>query len=198
MSMKGSGMTMRTMRELFEAVSKKVGPDQYEFQGKKGHWRTVNGSELFFPDDGASPLGMPKAMKASGKKAAGKGSVSPSSVAGGAKYFDPQKSTLAASIRLSKKVSGAEAKKAVSELADTFHKAAGLLVANRDRLPEPNMDDDDIPQDKWDHEIAVREMTDKVLDGWASKWADKLGLDGDEFLDEWLEVHERTIRDRKH
>ncbi|MFA4971291.1 MAG: hypothetical protein WC683_01675 [bacterium] len=49
-------------------VSKKVGDDTWEFQGKKGHWRTVNGSEIFFPDDGGEPLGMPKAMKKARKK----------------------------------------------------------------------------------------------------------------------------------
>lgn len=189
---------MRTMRELFEAVSKKVGPDQYEFQGKKGHWRTVNGSELFFPDDDSAPMGMPKAMKASGKKAAGKNTVSPSSVAGGAKYFDPQKSTLAASIRLSKKVSGAEARQAASELADMFHKSAGLIAANRDNLPDPDAEEDEYTEIQWDHEKDIRNQTDRLRDTWMDKWGKKTGVSDDDMEDEWLEVHERTIRDRKH
>lgn len=46
-----------------KTVSKKLGPDKWEFQGKTGHWRTVNGHEIFFPDDRSGPMGMPKAMK---------------------------------------------------------------------------------------------------------------------------------------
>jgi hypothetical protein len=51
-----------------KAVSKKVGDDKWEFQGKVGHWRTVNGNEIFFPDDKSEPMGMPKAMKKAKKK----------------------------------------------------------------------------------------------------------------------------------
>jgi len=70
---------MRTMREIFEGhsarsmqcifaliettVSKKIGDDKYKFKGKTGRWRTVNGNELFFPDDGSTPMGMPPEMK---------------------------------------------------------------------------------------------------------------------------------------
>lgn len=187
---------MRTMLELFEAVSKQVGPDKFEFQGKKGRWRTVKGSELFFPDDGSAPMGMPKAMQAVAKKVASKSVVNPPSVSGGAKYFDPQKSTLAADIRL--KTRNAEGKQAVAELADAFHTAAGFVVSNRDKLPDPDMDDDQIPQAKWDHEIEVGKARDKVLDAWIDKWADRLGVDVDDFQDEWLEVYERAIKDQKH
>ena len=79
---------MVTMRDMFEAIeegyadrlrnelrrstgrtkSKKVGDDKWEFKGKTGHWRTVNGHEIFFPDDGGDPMGMPKAMKAAQRK----------------------------------------------------------------------------------------------------------------------------------
>ena len=80
---------MTTMQQVFEAieesggaeklwkelrkskrktVSKKIGPDKYEFQGKKGHWRTVNGNDIFFPDDNSGPMGMPKAMKKAKRK----------------------------------------------------------------------------------------------------------------------------------
>jgi hypothetical protein len=51
-----------------KSVSKKVGDDKWEFKGKVGHWRTVNGSEIFFPDDDSGPMGMPKAMKKAKKK----------------------------------------------------------------------------------------------------------------------------------
>jgi len=51
-----------------KSASKKVGDDKWEFKGKVGHWRTVNGSEIFYPDDGGEPLGMPKAMKKAKKK----------------------------------------------------------------------------------------------------------------------------------
>lgn len=186
---------MRTMRELFEAVSKKIGPDQFEFQGKKGHWRTVNGSELFFPDDGSSPLGMPKAMKAASKKAASKNTVRPATAADGAKYFDPQKSTLAASIRLSKRVSGADARKAVDELTDAFRRAAGMLVTNRDGLPGADGEETD---DQIEFENKVGAERDKIIDGWIDKWNGKLKIDVDDIQDEWLETHERAVQDRKH
>jgi len=81
-------VTMVTMEAVFEAieedgaeklwkelrkskrksVSKKVGDDKWEFKGKVGHWRTVNGSEIFFPDDDSGPMGMPKAMTKAKKK----------------------------------------------------------------------------------------------------------------------------------
>jgi hypothetical protein len=46
-----------------KTVSKRVGADKWEFKGKTGHWRTVRGNEIFFPDDGGAPMGMPKAMQ---------------------------------------------------------------------------------------------------------------------------------------
>ena len=46
-----------------KGVSKRLGPDKWEFKGKTGHWRTVNGHDIFFPDDKSAPMGMPKAMK---------------------------------------------------------------------------------------------------------------------------------------
>jgi hypothetical protein len=55
----------RTMREalrICEAISKRLGPDSYKFKRKVGHWRTVNGHQIFFPDDKSAPLGMPAAM----------------------------------------------------------------------------------------------------------------------------------------
>ena len=58
---------MTTMQDIFEAVSKRIGPDQFEFKGKKGHWRTIKGNQIFFPDDGSEPMGMPKAMKGAGR-----------------------------------------------------------------------------------------------------------------------------------
>lgn len=39
--------------------------------GKKGVWRDVSGNPVFFPDDGAKPVGMPKALR--GKGASGGG-----------------------------------------------------------------------------------------------------------------------------
>lgn len=51
-----------------KAVSKRVGDDKWEFKGKTGHWRTVNGNEIFFPDDDSGPMGMPKAMKKGKRK----------------------------------------------------------------------------------------------------------------------------------
>ncbi len=39
-----------------EAISKQIGPDSYEFQGKKGKWRDVNKKAYFFPDDGSGPI----------------------------------------------------------------------------------------------------------------------------------------------
>lgn len=67
----------RTMGALFAeaTVSKRVGPDQYEFQGKKGRWRTVKGNELFFPDDGSAPMGMPPEMRGDDGKGGGKKTV---------------------------------------------------------------------------------------------------------------------------
>jgi hypothetical protein len=56
---------MKTMRDIFEGISKRLGPDEFEFQGKKGRWRTVKGSEIFFPEDGSGPMGMPNGMKKS-------------------------------------------------------------------------------------------------------------------------------------
>lgn len=63
----GGSRTVRAALRLCEGVSKRVGPDAYKFKGKVGHWRTVSGSELFFPDDGGAPLGMPAAMAAAAK-----------------------------------------------------------------------------------------------------------------------------------
>ncbi len=67
-----AGGTDKLWKELRKSkrkkVSKKVGDDKWELDGKVGHWRTVNGSEIFFPDDGGEPMGMPKAMKKSRKK----------------------------------------------------------------------------------------------------------------------------------
>jgi hypothetical protein len=51
-----------------KSISKKVGDDKWEFKGKVGHWRTVNGSEIFFPDDDSGPMGMPKAMTKAKRK----------------------------------------------------------------------------------------------------------------------------------
>jgi hypothetical protein len=183
------------MRDIFEAVSKRVGPDQFEFQGKKGHWRTVKGNELFFPDDGSSPMGMPGAMKAASKKSA---KAPTGAGGGGAKYFDPQKSTLAASIRLSRKVSGAEAKQAASELADLFHQAAGKLAADRDLLPDPNADDDEATEAQWAHEKRLSDEAAKLRTAWMKKWGKKTGVSDDDMEDEWLSVHERAVLDRKH
>lgn len=58
----------RKLKGKKRTVSKKVGPDKWEFQGKTGHWRTVNGHEIFFPDDRGAPMGMPKAMQRKGKR----------------------------------------------------------------------------------------------------------------------------------
>ena len=67
-----AGGTEKLWNELRKSkrkkVSKKVGDDKWEFKGKTGHWRTVNGHEIFFPDDGGEPMGMPKAMKKARKK----------------------------------------------------------------------------------------------------------------------------------
>jgi hypothetical protein len=67
-----SGGAEKLWKELrkskHKAVSKKVGDDKWEFKGKTGHWRTVNGHEIFFPDDKSEPMGMPKAMKKAKKK----------------------------------------------------------------------------------------------------------------------------------
>ena len=58
---------MRTMRDIFEGISRRLGTDKFEFKGKKGHWRTVKGNQIFFPDDGSAPMGMPKEMQNSTK-----------------------------------------------------------------------------------------------------------------------------------
>jgi hypothetical protein len=49
----------RAVRDLAEERT-------YTFQGKKGVWRTVKGSKIFFPSDGSKPTGMPGEMTGKG------------------------------------------------------------------------------------------------------------------------------------
>lgn len=47
-------MTLRKREYLMEAGG------EYEVNGKKGVWRRVANHNIFFPDDGSDPIGIPK------------------------------------------------------------------------------------------------------------------------------------------
>lgn len=65
--------------ELEERWNKKVGDDKWKVGGKLGKWRRAQRHNVFFPDDGSAPIGMPegnrgKGLKGADKKAAEKAS----------------------------------------------------------------------------------------------------------------------------
>ena len=42
--------------------SKRIGPDLWKVDGKKGKWRTIANNKVFIPSGGGSPIGVPKAL----------------------------------------------------------------------------------------------------------------------------------------
>lgn len=116
----------------------------------------------------------------------------------GFKYFDPQKSPLATYLRLSRKVSGGEARQAESDLVDIFRRAAEIIAANRDKLPTTDADGSDASKTMLDQNQKIRREIDKLFNAWMKKWAKKVNVSGDELEDEWNAVRERAIQDRKH
>ena len=56
----------RRMAGVEEAVTKQIGPDKWEYKGKKGKWRTgAGGDKIFIPDDGSGVMALsdPKAKE---------------------------------------------------------------------------------------------------------------------------------------
>lgn len=56
-----------TVGRLLEKTSQ-VDGDVWELDGKKGVWREVSGSPVFFPTDGSAPVGLPKAAQSADAK----------------------------------------------------------------------------------------------------------------------------------
>lgn len=126
MSLKNFQLMARTFEE---AISKKVGDDSYELDGKVGHWRTVgNGDRWFFPDDGSAPIGMPTNMgKESPEKAS---SLKPikgpneKAIAKAEKSRSEFFSTLSTN---AKKISDGESPERKKEIATTLEKVSKEL-----------------------------------------------------------------------
>lgn len=62
---RGEGSTV-ALEDLTEKWNEKLDHDLWDVDGKEGKWRRVQRHNVFFPNDGSDPIGMPKETRGKG------------------------------------------------------------------------------------------------------------------------------------
>jgi len=67
---RGPVVALATLKQesLSEWENVGLGDGKWKVDGKEGKWRRVQKHNVFFPDDGSDPIGMPKATRGKGLK----------------------------------------------------------------------------------------------------------------------------------